>query len=484
MEMNDHDRTILRAVLRSDFNAFVHRAFQTVAPGEAFADGWHLEAIAHRLQLCVSGETTRLMISLPPRSGKSIAISVALAAWILGHQPAAQIICASYSKDLANKHSRDCRAVMQSAWYREIFPATRLDPEKITEDLFMTTARGFRLATSIGATLTGLGGNFLIVDDSLKPEDAYSETARTRVNEWFTNTLLTRLNDKEKGVIIVVQQRLHENDLIGNQLSKNADAWDYLSLPAIAEIEERVPLGNGRFHQRRAGEPLHPSRESVIKLEEMRAAMGSAAFAAQYQQTPMPADGGYVKRSWFQRYELHQRPAEFDRIVQSWDTASKNTELNDFSVCITCGVRRHEFYLLNVLRKRLTFPELKRTVREQADLHRAGEILIEDKSSGIQLIQELRDEGVSSVKPCSPLRDKVMRLVAQTPTVESGFVFLPKEAPWVDAFLDELTIFPNGRHDDQVDAFSQLLEWVKVERVAGQGFLDFIEADMRERGLR
>lgn len=473
---------LLRAVLRNDLTAFTHRVFQTVAPGEVYLDNWHMEAITHRLSLCLRGEITRLTISLPPRAGKSIAISVAFVAWILGHDPAAQVICASYSKDLSIKHSRDCRAVMQSAWYQDLFPETRLDPEKTAEDLFMTTARGTRLATSIGATLTGLGGNYLIVDDSLKPEDAYSQPARERVNHWFTNTLLTRLNDKQKGVIIIVQQRLHEDDLIGNQLNKNPAIWDQLCLPAIAEAPTEIPIGRERVHTRRTGDVLHPDREPLEKLEEMRSAMGSAAFSAQYQQAPLPADGGHIKRGWFRYYEPHQRPARFDRIVQSWDTANKVTELSDFSVCTTYGVVSHEIYMLSVYRKQLIFPDLKRAVRQQADLYGAHEILIEDKASGTQLIQELRDQGLDAVRPCKPLGDKLMRLYAQTPTVEGGLVFLPKDAPWVDAFLHEITIFPNGRYDDQVDSFSQALEWIKTARVPGQGFLDWIAIKMREAG--
>lgn len=479
--MSDRTRAVLNAVLRNDLSAFIHKVFQTVAPGETYLDNWHMEAISHRLQLCVQGELTRLMISLPPRAGKSIAISVGFVAWVLGHDPSAKIICASYSKDLANKHSRDCRLVMQSAWYRELFPGTRLDPEKIAEDQFITTARGSRLATSIGATLTGLGGNYLIVDDPLKPEDAYSEAARARVGDWFTGTLMTRLDDKNKGVIIVVQQRLHEDDLIGNQLMKAAAVWDHLSLPAIAETDTKIPIGGGRANLRRRGDVLHPAREPLAKLEEMRASMGSAAFSAQYQQAPLPADGGYVRRSWFPPYEIHQRPIRFDRIVQSWDTASKASELSDYSVCITLAVVGHEIYVLHVFRKQLIFPDLKRAVRELAEVHRATEIVIEDKSSGIQLIQELRNEGLEQVRAHKPLGDKLMRLMAQTATIEAGYVFLPKDAPWVDAFLHELTIFPNGRYDDQVDAFSQALEWIKTHRVTGQGFLDFYAEEMRSK---
>src|SRR5215471_4361421 len=205
-------QSLLNALLRNDFCCFVQKVFATVCPGDAFMPNWHLEAMAYSLERVRRGETNRLIITMPPRNLKSICVSVALPAFILGHDPTRRIIAVSYSQDLATKHSNDCRTVLQSEWYREIFPKTRIDSSKNTEAEFMTTARGFRLATSVGGTLTGRGGNLIIIDDPTKPDDAFSEVKRSAANQWFTNTLLSRLDDKRTGAIAVVMQRVHIDD--------------------------------------------------------------------------------------------------------------------------------------------------------------------------------------------------------------------------------------------------------------------------------
>src|SRR5262249_38777894 len=233
--------------------------FETLCPGETYQENWHLDALAYHLAPAASGRRIRLMINLPPRSLKSIAASVALPAWLLGHDPSCRIIAASYSEELARKHSRDCRIVIESDWYRRVFPATRLSRRKNTETEITTSHHGFRLATSIGGTLTGRGGNVLIIDDPIKPADAESETERRRVNDWYDKTLFSRLDDKQAGAIIVVMQRLHEDDLTGYLMEK--EEFDVLTLPVIAIEEQSLPIGQGRVHLRSPGEPLHPARE-------------------------------------------------------------------------------------------------------------------------------------------------------------------------------------------------------------------------------
>ena len=201
---------------------------------------------------------------------------------------------------------------------------------------------------------------------------------------------------------------------------------------------------------RRAGEALHPERESLETLGRIRTMIGEMNFAGQYEQRPAPAGGGMVKAAWLRRYARAERPA-FDRIVQSWDTANKPSELADYSVCATWGLKGQDFYLVNVLRKKLAFPELKRAVAEQNDLFAPQAILIEDKASGTQLIQELIQAGMSHVQGVKPDGDKIMRLHAQTAVIENGFVWLPDAAPWLADYVAELTAFPAGRHDDQVE---------------------------------
>jgi predicted phage terminase large subunit-like protein len=193
-------------------------------------------------------------------------------------------------------------------------------------------------------------------------------------------------------------------------------------------------------------------------------------FASQYQQSPAPAGGGMIKLAWLQRFRLGD-PQNFDRIVQSWDTANKPSELSDYSVCTTWGVKGSRFYLLNVLRKKLSYPELRRAVVEQERLFKPQAIVIEDRA---QLIQNLIADGLSHVARFSPDGDKIMRLHAQSAVIENGFVFVPEEATWLADYLAELTTFPAGRHDDQVDSTAQALAWARAKRGTGaEGWCDF-----------
>jgi hypothetical protein len=358
MRQAEHD--LLGLTLRTDLGTFTHRTFQTVAPGQRFLPNWHIEAIAYHLMLCMSGRIKRLIISVPPRNLKSICTSVAFPAFLLGHDPTARIVCASYSQELAAKHARDCRAVLEARWYQRSFPNTRLDRRKMGEAEFDTTAKGYRLATSVGGTLTGRGGNFLIIDDPMKPSDAYSEVKRVQVHEWFDTTLLSRLDDKVNDVIILVMQRLHEDDLVGHILAKAGQHWVHLCLPAIAATSEPIPISFGRCWTRHPGEVLHPAREPREILEKLRADMGSHSFSAQYQQDPVPEEGHLIKWPWLRPYDRLPARQPRDYIVQSWDTAAKAEQIHDYSVCSTWLVQRPDYYLIDVYRGRLEFPQLKR----------------------------------------------------------------------------------------------------------------------------
>ncbi len=201
---------------REMLSPFVHQVFQLLNPGKQFFPNWHIDTMCYHLEQVEAGNVTRLAISMPPRSLKSIVSSVAFPAWILGKDPSARIICASYSQDLANKHARDFRRVMRSERYKDLFPGTRIEGGRNTEAEQETSENGFRYATSIGGTVTGRGGDYIIVDDTAKPGEAISEARRKEVNEWFNGELITRLDNPSKGAIIIVMQRLHEDDLIGH----------------------------------------------------------------------------------------------------------------------------------------------------------------------------------------------------------------------------------------------------------------------------
>ncbi len=318
---------------------------------------------------------------------------------------------------------------------------------------FITTRQGYRLATSTGGVLTGRGADIILIDDPLKPEEALSAAQRQACNEWYDHTLYSRLNDKRYGAIVIITQRLHEDDLVGHVFVQ--EPWEVLSFPAIAEADETHEIDTiwgPRCFARRQGEALHPDREPLDVLGRIRRTIGEYNFAGQYQQSPAPLGGGLVKVEWFKRYRESERPERFDRIVQSWDTANKATELSDLSVCTTWGVKGKDLFLLSVFRRRLEYPALKRAVREQLSLFGANKVLIEDKASGTQLIQELIADGCYGVTRYQPTTDKVMRLHAQTALIENGFVRIPEDALWLAEYLHEMAIFPKGKHDDQVDS--------------------------------
>jgi predicted phage terminase large subunit-like protein len=386
--------------------------------------------------------------------------SVAFPAWLLGHDPALRVICASYGQDLADKWARETRNLMRSPWYRYAFPGTEIEDRQAAAD-FVTSDNGGRMATSIGGALTGRGGEFLIIDDPIKPDQAISDVPRKGVNEWYSNTLVSRQNDKATGCIIIVMQRLHQEDLVGYVLEQ--EEWDVLSLPAIAQEDEEHIIESAlgrRIWRRAAGDALHPEREPLEILAAIRNQIGQYNFAGQYLQTPTPPGGALVKEAWFQRYEPGSEPARFSLIAQSWDTANKAGELNDYSVCTTWGVvNRDIVYLLDVYRKKVGFPELKRAVLDQYRKYKPKWVIIEDKASGTQLLQDLRRE-IPVLKPYDPppSTDKTIRLHAQTPYFENGKVFVPTEAPWLRDYIAELTGFPGTKFDDQVDSTTQFLD--------------------------
>jgi predicted phage terminase large subunit-like protein len=452
-----------RALYRNDLTAFISATFQVLNPDTPFQPNWHIELIASKLEACLRGETHRLIITLPPRNLKSICASVAFPAFILGKKPSAEIMCVSYGQELANKHALDTRRVMMSTTYRSLFPGTRLASDRMAVDDFSTTERGFRMATSVGGVLTGRGADFIIIDDPIKPEEAISDSVREQVNSWYHRTLQSRLNQKGSGCILLIMQRLHEDDLAGHL--EATGNWKVLSLPAIAEVEEHHTihrLGQTTNHTRHPGEALHPERESLQVLAEYRAGMGEYDWSAQYQQAPRPYGGGMVKDAWWGTYT--NPPQKFEQVVQSWDTANKASELSDYSVCTTWGRLNKKFYLLHVFRERLDFPDLKRAVWQMYGQFHPTQVLIEDQASGTALIQELRREGMYHLVGIKPAGDKEMRMHARTAMIENGFVLLPEEAPWRANYLSELGAFPKGRFDDQVDSTSQALAYLTEHR--------------------
>jgi predicted phage terminase large subunit-like protein len=451
----------LNALLRQDFHAFVEKVFNTLHPSAEYEDNWHIRAMTYALNQCIEGETKRQMITLPPRSLKSICASVALPAWILGHNPSLQIICISHSQDLADNLSLSCRSIMEEAWYKAVFPQTRVNPLKNTLSDYITTQHGGRLATSVGGSLTGRGGDVIIVDDFHKADDPLSDAKRKSAIDWYSNTVPSRLNNKETGVIIVVQQRLHEADLVG--VLEKQGKWAHLNLPAIAEMDEDIPIGPKQCHKRTKGDLLHPERESATTLDDIRSSLGSITFSAQYQQTPVSLDGNIIKMAWLNTFtgKLYRYNHHF--LVQSWDTANTTSQSSDYSVCTTWLVAEKGCYLVDVFRDKLEYPDLLAKVYELDDHWKPDLVLVEQCPGSQALIQTVQKErGTIRYLRYRPDTDKTVRLLKELPTIESGLVHIPEDRPFFASYINELKAFPNGINDDQVDSTTMFLFWYRT----------------------
>jgi len=450
---------LAQALRRQSFYAFLQDAFPVVHGEKKILPNWHIELIAQHLEDCAHGRTKRLLITMPPRNLKSFCASIAFPAWLLGHKPSSQVISVSYAQELAISLSLDCRRLMDSAYYKSLFPHVRISSTKDTQAEFRTVQSGYRLATSTGGTLTGRGGDFIIIDDPIKPQEALSDTLREGVNEWYDNTLYSRLNSKQEGCIIVIMQRLHTDDLVAHLLEQ--EDWVHLNLPAIAEEEQIHEIsrfsGVNKSVYRQSGDVLHPEREPSSALKQIQKTMGTYNFSAQYQQSPVPMGGGIIKWKWFNLYDRLPNEEPW-YILQSWDTASKTGASNDYSVCTTWFCIKNNYYLADVYRGRLEFNDLVKKAIELHSQYKPNRVIIEDKGSGTALLQELQKKVGIYTSAANPKFDKFTRVIAQTPCLESGRVFVPKTAEWVEDFKKEVMRFPKSKFDDQVDSLSQALE--------------------------
>jgi predicted phage terminase large subunit-like protein len=452
------DRKLADAIYRNNFGAFTYAAFMALNPAMRLVPNWHIEAICYQVQEMVMGRSRkRLVLNLPPRTLKSLIVSISLPAWLLGRNPGARIICASYSEDLAYKFSRDTRALVETPFYKRVFPRARLNSRKTTEGEFETTRRGYRLATSVGGTLTGRGGEVLIIDDPIKANDAYSQVALTGANDWFRNTALSRLDDHQNCLIIVTMQRLHIDDLSGTLIEQG---WPSLAIPAIATEPADYRVGENEFHHRSAGELLQPERDSLEVLEELKRQLGSDIFAAQFQQNPTPPDGNMIKAAWLGRYHGAPDRSKFRRVVLACDPAGKAGIRNDYTAMCIVGIDQQSIHLIDVVRGHWTLMQMMDIILAFAAHWTPDLIIVEDTSTGMGLIQLLKEYPSINVIGRRPKDDKETRMARQQGRFEAGRILLPNEAPWLAEFENELLAFPNGRYDDQVDALLLLLDWL------------------------
>ena len=457
------EQRIVQAILRNNFEFFVAKSFHTVSPGNQYLHNWHIDMIADKLLRIEKGEITRLIINIPPRYLKSVCINVAWPAWLLGKNPSKRIMTSSYSQALSNKHSQDCRVILNSKWYQELFPWTRIAKGENLKSKFVTTKRGFRFATSTGGTATGEGGDILIVDDPQNPNKINSKLYRENTIEWFEQTFISRLNNKKNGAIVIIMQRLHEDDLCGYLLKNKADQWDLLKIPAIYNQETSFKGSYEKIIQ--AGSVLHEQRENIDDLNKLKLELGEYYFAAQYNQNPSPSTGSMFKRKWLQ-YFSKSEGIIFDQIIQSWDTAIKIKTEHDYSVGITIGINNQGIYLLDVFRDKLEYPELLVAVKGLAIKWHPQFILIEDRASGQSLIQSLKNELFAKVIGIKDNKDKIMRIATYVLFFERREVFIDKDAKWRLDFEQELLSFPYGAHDDQIDALANAFQYLtKIRQI-------------------
>lgn len=452
-----------RQLARDDFYVFAQRAFRELHD-VPYQDNWHIAAIARQLVRIEIGEITRLIITMPPRTMKSFLASVCLPAWMLGKNPSAKIICASYAQPLSNEFAFEMRRLMQTRWYRSVFPNVHIDTKKASVDEIKTTRGGYRLSTSVGGSLTGRGADLIVIDDPIKAGDALSQTVMASAKDWYSNTVSSRLNNQKTGKIVVVAQRLQPEDLPGHLASLGG--WEELVLPMVAWKDQDIELFKGEWITRHAGHLLHEDRFGEEEIRRLRSEMTEQDFEAQYNQRPLPPGGALFKLQWLKRYDARPPVHEIQGIFQSWDTAYEVAEGNDYSVCSTWALCGKRYFLLDIFRERLQFPDLERAVYKQREKWNANLVIVENAGSGISLYQNIRirTQGLWITK-LNPSGSKQDRASQQSPKFERGEVYVPHQAPWLKTFEDELANFPHVKHDDQVDSIVQFLHAVDTDRL-------------------
>lgn len=455
-----------------------------------FVDNWHIGCMAEHLEAVSHGEISRIVFNIPPRHTKSLMVAVFWPSWDWTWEPWTQWLFSSYAQKLAKRDSLRMRRLILDPWYRErwghVYSLTTDQREKMRYD---NTALGYRIATSVGGTGTGEGGDFVVVDDPHKAGNIDSATRREEVHDWWDNEMSTRLNDPATSAHVIVMQRLHEADLTGHVIAQGG--YVHVRLPARYEPRGFV-YGSGipappkdpvEWSDPRDtdGEPLNPARFGDAELSEIELRLGSYMTAAQLQQRPAPAAGGILKRHWFRFWkpqhsdlppvtiplpsgdhvtaEVVALPVKMDRTLGSWDMSFKAKTDNSYVVGQVWGAKAADRFMLDQVREHAEFT---RTLEMVRSMNRRwptlDATLVEDKANGPAIISTLRNE-IGGLIPVEPEGDKTARLRAVSPQAESGNVYLPHPAiaPWVWDFIEELAAAPKGEYDDQADAFSQAL---------------------------
>lgn len=423
----------------------------------------HHIILCRALDACLRGQKKRLIVAMPPAHAKSVYSSHNFPAFWLGNRPTDKIIAASHTQPFAAEIGGKVRNLINNEMYRRLFEI-QISPDTRAKDRWDTTAGGEYYTTGVGGSVVGRRANLFLVDDPYKSKQvAYSAAERKRISDWFFVDVVPRL--LPNGVIVVIATRWHEDDLTGEILKKSErgeiEPFELISLPALCEeplsdIEQQL----GREY----GDALWPEMYPVASLTQIRGGMAADGamdeWNALYQQTPKPAESGEVKSDWFKYYD--KLPTDEPLLnIASWDTATTVTERSDFTVGLmgSLGLKSGNFYLRAMYRERSEFHTLMREVPKFSKLYEAHAVLIENKGSGMSLIQVLKQTSGLNIIPIAPqkLGDKEWRFELAVPALQAERIYLPKRAEWVPRFIEELLTFPNGVHDDIVDAFSQMV---------------------------
>lgn len=475
MDLEAQNRALLLA--KYDLRRFQRLGFATINPGTKFSHNWHLDYLDYLLMRTLppssplnptpEAQIKRLIINVPPRTMKSEKVSIIFPAFLHGHFPHLRILKAAHSSTLAEMFNLKSRRIMASPWYQHMFPNVipSEDGRKYklidTVSFFETLQKGSSRCTTPESNIIGHGGNYIFVDDPLDPESAESETLSQKVSSWFDASIYSRIDQPETDVIIHVSQRLSMRDLTAFLLEKNQhlaphDQWHHVVLPARATETKTFHYFNESFTFKE-GEMLTPR----ITKEKLDYEFASNPYNAsgQYQQDPIPLGNTLLDPATIIPAEPIDPAVKPNRIVQSWDTAIKTGVKNDYSVCLTFFEYEGFTLLVNCFQARLDFPALEKAVYNQAALYNPHVLLIEDKGSGQQLLQNLRQtNNPLPTIAITPAKSKEIRAAAIAPLLTTGVVRRPHNHPqltWTAEFNQQLIRFPKGKHDDIVDAFTQ-----------------------------
>jgi predicted phage terminase large subunit-like protein len=462
-------RSQLAEKLANDFAAFVKKAWRILHPTRPLVWSWHYDLLCEYMTAVKLRKVKRLIVNVPPRTAKSTIATICFPCFVWASDPSQNFLSASYSLDLSTEHSVMRRSLLQSGWYRRMWgDKFSLSGDRNQVAQFMNDRRGQMIATSIGGTTQGRGCDIAIIDDPVSPDQALSDAERKTANNWIDNTLRSRLNDPSTGAIVLVMQRLHEVDPTGYLLDQEPGVWTHLRIPLEAEETEiwKFPISNIVI-QRDVGGILMPGRFTETAVEELK--RHRLRWAGQYQQRPSPMGGNMIKRKEVRYYggmdaatgqEDERLPAAFDIKLISVDCAFKDAATSDYVAIGVIGVKGRKRYVLNVVNAHLDAAATEAEIRRQRDVHRpVGAVLVEDKANGPAVVQRLR-MNVHGVIEINPEGGKTARMFAAAPEWQAGDWYVDRNAAWTEPFIEQITTFPNGRHDDMADMVTQASAWL------------------------